>query len=62
MTKQEKDCIFDEFEKSLIKTDESMTLDELKAYVKGFEDARYKMFDAVDKCYRSLQTDQDGGI
>lgn len=57
MTKQEKDCIFDEVDKVIIRPEDGMNLMEMKAYVKGFEDARNSLFDAIDKCYRSLKTD-----
>ena len=57
MTKQEKDCIFDEFKKALISPEDGMTLDEMKAYLKGYEDAKYRMYDSVDKCYRALKKD-----
>ena len=57
MTKQEKDYIFDEFEKSLISPEDGMTLEEMKAYLKGYEDAKYRLYDSVDKCYRAMKTD-----
>ena len=57
MTKQEKDCIFNEVDKVIIRPEDGMNLMEMKAYVKGFEDARNSLFDAIDKCYRSLKTD-----
>lgn len=57
MTKNEKQCIFDDFEKVTVSPDEPMNLVEMKAYIKGFEDARNAMFDSVDKCYISMKTD-----
>lgn len=43
----------------MIQPDEAMNLTEMRAYVKGFEDARNAMFDATDKFYRSNKTDQN---
>lgn len=53
MTKEEKDAIFNDFDGITIQSDEPMNLTEMKAYVKGFEDARNAIFDAVDTFYRS---------
>lgn len=57
MTKEEKDAIFNDFDGMMIQPDEPMNLAEMKAYVKGFEDARNAIFDTVDKFYRSNKTD-----
>lgn len=57
MTKEEKDAIFNDFDGIIIQPDEPMNLTEMKAYVKGFEDARNAIFDTVDKFYRLNKTD-----
>ena len=57
MTREEKEIIFDNCNNVLIKPDEPMNLTEMKAYVKGFEDARNALFDSVDTCYRNMKTD-----
>lgn len=57
MTREEKECIFNDFDGVTIEPNEPMNLVEMKAYVKGFEDARNAFFDSVDKCYRSMKTD-----
>ena len=57
MTKEEKDAIFNDFDGITIQSDEPMNLAEMKAYIKGFEDARNAIFDSVDKFYRSNKTD-----
>lgn len=57
MTREEKDAIFNDFDGTTIQPDEPMNLAEMKAYVKGFEDARNAIFDTVDTFYRSNKTD-----
>ena len=57
MTREEKDAIFNDFDGTVIQPDEPMNLAEMKAYVKGFEDARNAIFDAVDTFYRSNKAD-----
>lgn len=57
MTREEKESIFMDFDDVTIEPSEPMNLSEMKAYVKGFEDARNAFFDSVDKCYRSMKTD-----
>ena len=52
-----KEPIFNIFDEKNIQPDEAMNLTEMRAYVKGFEDARNAMFDATDKFYRSNKTD-----
>ena len=57
MTREEKESIFMDFDDVTIEPSDPMNLSEMKAYVKGFEDARNAFFDSVDKCYRSMKTD-----
>lgn len=57
MTREEKETIFDNCNNVSIEPDEPMNLTEMKAYVKGFEDARNAIFDSVDTCYRNMKTD-----
>ena len=57
MTREEKETIFDNCNNVSIEPDEPMNLTEMKAYVKGFEDARNALFDSVDMCYRNMKTD-----
>ena len=52
-----KEAILNSFDETMIQPDEAMNLTEMRAYVKGFEDARNAMFDATDKFYRSNKTD-----
>ena len=57
MTREEKEAILNSFDETMIQPDEAMNLTEMRAYVKGFEDARNAMFDVTDKFYRSNKTD-----
>ena len=57
MTREDKEAILNSFDETMIQPDEAMNLTEMRAYVKGFEDARNAMFDAPDKFYRSNKTD-----
>lgn len=57
MTKKEKDSIYNDIDGTMVIPSEPMNLMEMKAYVKGFEDARNAIFDSIDKCYRSMKTD-----
>ena len=57
MTKEEKDGLFNNVDETIIQPEEPMNLAEMKAYVKGFEDARNAIFDTVDKFYRLNKTD-----
>ena len=40
MTREEKETIFNDMNGTAIQPEEPMNLEEIKAYVKGFEDAR----------------------
>lgn len=57
MTKDEKTAIFNAINSAHVNPDDSMTLVELKAYVKGFEDALNSMEDAVSMTYGLMKTD-----
>ncbi len=57
MTREDKEAILNSFDETMIQPDEAMNLTEMRAYVKGFEDARNAMFDATDKFYRNNKTD-----
>lgn len=57
VTKEEKDGLFNNLDETIIQPEEPMNLAEMKAYVKGFEDARNAIFDTVDKFYRLNKTD-----
>lgn len=57
MTKTELDQIINDFDRTVIQPEKPMNLIEMKAYVKGFEDARNAMLGSADRCYRSMKTD-----
>lgn len=47
MTREDKEAILNSFDETMIQPDEAMNLTEMRAYVKGFEDARNAMFDVT---------------
>ena len=53
MTTAEKETLYNDINNASIQFGELMTLDEAKAYIKGFEDARNVCMDSIDKCYRN---------
>lgn len=57
MTREEKETIMNDIDGVVIQPEEPMNLTEIKAYVKGCEDARNAFMDSLDKCYRSMKTD-----
>mgnify|MGYP001061453546 CR=1 FL=1 len=57
MTIEEKMTILDAAKEVAVQPSEPMRLDELKAYVKGYEDARDALLSSVGECYRSMKTD-----
>lgn len=57
MTRAEKEYIFENADKVSIAPSEPLNLYEMKAYIKGFEDARNNIFDCIDECYRNMKTD-----
>ena len=57
MTKTELDQIIHNLDQTTIQPSESMNLVEMKAYLKGFEDARNAMADAAERCYGNMKTD-----
>ena len=57
MTRNELDFICKKLDDVSVQPDVPMNLEEIKAYVKGYEDARNALFDTVDKCYRDTKSD-----
>ena len=57
MTRNELDFIYKKIDDVSIQPDGPMNLEEIKAYVKGYEDARNALLDTVDKCYRDTKSD-----
>lgn len=60
MSKEELEKIYDLVNNVSIVPTEYMTLDELKMYVKGYEDAKYSFMDCVDKVFRECQGSKGG--
>ena len=57
VTREDKEAILNSFDEIMIQPDELMNFKEMKTYLKGFEDARNVIFDAIDKFYRNNKTD-----
>ena len=57
MTREEKETIMHDVDEVAIQPEEPMNLVEMKAYVKGYEDARNAFMDLIYKCYRIMKTD-----
>lgn len=57
MTNQERSYIMNQVENASVEPSDPMKLSELKIYLKGFEDARNAMMDAVGRCYLETRTD-----
>ena len=57
MTRNELDFICKKIDDVSVKPDVPMNFEEIKAYVKGYEDARNALLDTVDKCYRDTKSD-----
>lgn len=57
MTREEKEIIINDIDGVNIQPEEPMNLMEMKAYVKGYEDAINASKDSLDMCYRSMKTD-----
>ena len=57
MTREELDSIIRKVDETAVLPNEPMTLNDMKTYLRGFEDARNAMLDSVDACYREMKTD-----
>ena len=57
MTREERETIMNDMYEALIQPEEPMNLEEMKAYAKGYEDARNEFMYLINKCYRIMKTD-----
>lgn len=57
MTKIEKEELHKSINEVTVEPTEPMNLEQLQAFVKGYELAYLNMLDAVDKTYRNMKTD-----
>lgn len=57
MTRNELDFICKKIDDVSVQPDVPMNFEEIKAYVKGYEDVRNALLDTVDKCYRDTKSD-----
>lgn len=49
MTREEKEYIFHNMRNAVVQPSEPMNLEEMRAYINGYEDARNALFDIVDR-------------
>ena len=57
MTKEERDYIYDAIECVCVSPSESMTLEEMKSFVKGYELAQLNILDVISMAYNDMKTD-----
>ena len=57
MTRDEKDYLVECISKITVEPLEPMNLEQIKAFVEGFEVAYLSTLDCIDKCYRDTKTD-----
>lgn len=57
MTRAERDYLYETINKAAVESTEPMNLEQIQAFVKGYELAYMNMLDAIDKCYREMKTD-----
>lgn len=57
MTRTERDELYKSINEVTVEPTESMNLEQLQAFVKGYELAYLNMLDAIDKTYRNMKTD-----
>lgn len=57
MTKTERDELRKAIDEVTVEPTEPMNLENIQAFVKGYELAYLNMLDSIDKCYRNMKTD-----
>ena len=57
MTREERDELHKSMNEVTVEPTESMNLEQIQAFVKGYELAYLNMLDAIDKTYRNMKTD-----
>ena len=57
MTVEERNHIQELINNTIVEVPEPMNLEQLKAFVTGFESAQMEMLDIVDRAYRNMKTD-----
>ena len=57
MTKTERDELHKAMDEVTVELTEPMNLEQIQAFVKGYELAYLNILDSIDKCYRNMKTD-----
>lgn len=57
MTREERDELHKSMNEVTVEPTEPMNLEQIQAFVKGYELAYLNMLDAIDKAYRNMKTD-----
>ena len=57
MTRTERDELHKAMDEITVEPTESMNLEQIQAFVKGYELAYLNILDSIDKCYRNMKTD-----
>ena len=57
MTREERDELHKSMNEVTVEPTEPMNLEQIQAFVKGYELAYLNMLDAIDKTYRNMKTD-----
>ena len=57
MTREERDELRKTMNEITVEPTESMNLEQIQAFVKGYELAYLNILDSIDKCYRNMKTD-----
>lgn len=57
MTRTERDELHKAMDEVTVEPTEPMNLEQIHAFVKGYELAYINILDSIDKCYRNMKTD-----
>ena len=57
MTREERDELNKAMNEITVEPTDPMNLEQIQAFVKGYELAYLNILDSIDKCYRNMKTD-----
>lgn len=57
MTRTERDELYKAMDEVMVEPTEPMNLEQIQAFVKGYELAYSNILDSIDNCYRNMKTD-----
>ena len=57
MTRTERDELHKAMDEVMVEPTEPMNLEQIRAFVKGYELAYLNILNSIDKCYRNMKTD-----